>query len=323
MSQLYLKSSIQTKIAFIMILLVAITLSGCQLSPGFQAAIAEPEAEEPAEQVEFQMPDPVMTQLDEGVYSYFAFFYNSLVVVADNGVLITDPANTFRAQLLKEAIAEITDQPVTHIVLTHEHYDHTGGTEIFPDAEVVCHVTCAGIFSLDQYGLVPDEVDITFETFVSLELGDKVVEVHHLGPGDGVATSVVYLPEEQVLMSSDLYEPRALTSAAFMDDKNPLGVRNILNEVATWDLKHAVNSHSLGTDPQDLREAAAYYEDLYQTVNGVVQPVIEQNGVGAAFGMLGTVHEQISLPQYEDWGNYDTAFPTHVNRMLLGLIHGG
>ncbi len=269
------------------------------------------------------MPEPTMTQLDEGVYHYFGGFYSSLVVVTNEGVLITDPSNAVRGQMLKQAIAELTDQPVTHIALTHEHYDHTGGTEIFPAAQVICHVACADIFQLDEYGLVPDEVDITFETYLSIELGDKTVELHHLGPGDGVATTIIYLPKEQVVMSADLYEPRALTNALFMDDKNPLGVRKILNEVASWNLKHAINGHSPGTDPQDLREAAGYYEDLYQAVNAALQPIIEQSGVSAAYGASFSLHEQISLPQYAEWGEYDTAFAKHVFRMAMGLMHGG
>ncbi|MBV7335000.1 hypothetical protein KFU94_43535 [Chloroflexi bacterium TSY] len=61
-------------------------------------------------------------------------------------------------------------------MLTHEHYDHTDEAEVFPDAQIICHVTCADIFSLDTYSLTPAEVDITFETFLSIELDNKVVE---------------------------------------------------------------------------------------------------------------------------------------------------
>ena len=268
-------------------------------------------------------PEAVMTELDEGVYSYFWGFYNSLVVITDEGVLITDPSNSVRAELLRASIAELTDQPVTHIVLTHEHYDHVGGTEVFPDAQIACHSACRSVFQLDEYGLTPDDVAISYDTFLAIELGEKVIELHHLGAGDGVATTVVYMPNQQVVMTSDLYEPRGLTNALFIDDKNFLGTRNILNEVASWELTHAINSHSLGTHPQDLREAAQYYEDLYQAVNEILQPIIEEAGVGAAFAVIGTLHEQISLPQYEEWDNYDTALPRHVFRMAMSLIHGG
>ena len=346
------KSRMQASTIFALLLLATITLAGCQFplqtsdpTPETEATADTSEAtadtseatadtsEAPADTSEtaedtseapaFVLPEPTMTELDDGVYHYFGFFYSSLVVVTDDGVLITDPSNAARGQLLKAAIAELTDQPVTHIVLTHEHYDHTGGTEVFPDAQVICHATCADVFQLDEYGLVPDEVDISFESYLPIELGDTMVELHHLGPGDGMATTIIYMPQEQVVMSADLYEPRALTNALFMDDKNPLGVRKILNEVASWDLKHAINAHSPGTDPQDLREAAVYYEDLYQAVNAVLQPIVEQNGAGAAFGVLGTLHEQISLPQYEDWGEYDSSFAKHVFRMAMGIIHGG
>ena len=75
---------------------------------------------------------PVVKQLADDVYMMSESHYTSLVVVGEDGVLITDPAFTPRAQSLKNAIAGITDKPVTRIVLSHEHYDHVGGTEVFP-----------------------------------------------------------------------------------------------------------------------------------------------------------------------------------------------
>ena len=287
----------------------------------------EPEPEQPAGG--FQLPPPTMTMLADGVYHYFGFFVSSLVVISDDGVLVTDPAIESRAQSLQAEIAKLTDAPVTTVVLTHEHYDHIGGTNVFEDASVVCHRNCQPVFDLFKqgeipgYGPVPD-VDETFDDFKEILVGDKVVQLHYLGPGDGDATTIIYMPDEQIVVTSDMYEPRALSDVNVVDDKNFVGTRHILSTISQWDLKHAVNAHSPGTDPVDLRENVEYYNDLYDAVKAAVDDAIAQAG-GASFGAYGlhdTLPQTLQLEKYKDWGNYDTAFGRHVQRMLLAIYHG-
>ena len=281
-----------------------------------------------------QMPPPILNELAPNVYHYFSAFYSNLIVVSDDGVLLTDPANTARAEELKEVIAGLTDAPVTAIVLTHEHYDHVGGTGVFDNATVYCHRNCQAIFDLHPSRTDPDiaipilgdvpESITTYDEAMDLTMGDIVVQLRYLGPGDGDATTVIYLPEEQIVVTSDLYEPRALTGAGFVDDKHFTGVRYILNTISQWPLTHAVNAHSPGTDPQDLRENVQYYNDLYDAVKAEVDAAIAQAG-GAAFGAYGlfdTLPPTFQLEQYQDWGNYESALPKHVQRMLLAIYHG-
>ena len=285
-----------------------------------------PEQEaEPEPQPQPQMPPASMTMLADGVYQYFGFRTSVLVVIGDEEVLVTDPSNPLLAQSLKAEVAKITDAPVTTIVLTHEHYDHVGGTGVFPEASVVCHRNCQAVFDLfdvDAVGDVP-EVDQIFDDRLDLMVGDTLVELHYLGPGDGDATTIIYLPVEQIVVTSDLYEPRELTHKSWVHDKNFTGVRAILNEVSTWPMTHAINAHSTGTDPMDLMENVAYYNDLYDAVRKAVEDAIAQAGVFfAAYGLYETLPQTLELEQYQDWGNYDSSFPAHVERMLLAIYHG-
>ncbi len=283
----------------------------------------------------FQPPPPVMTMLADGVYHYFSSFYSNLIVIGEDEVLVTDTANAARGEELKAAVAELTDAPITTIVLTHEHYDHVGGTGVFPDAKVVCHRNCEAIFDLHPsrtdpdtaiaaLGDVPDQVDETFDVYKEIQVGETTVELHYMGPGDGDAMIVIWLPQEKILVTSDMYEPRALSGADVVDDKNFVGVRHILNTVSEWDIAHAVNAHSQGTDPTDLRENVEYYNDLFDAVKTEVDAAIAAAN-GAAFGaysLFDTLPQTLELEKYQDWGNYDAAFPKHVERMLLGIYHG-
>ena len=267
-----------------------------------------------------QLPPPTMTELADGVYHYFGLFSSSLVVIDGGQVLVTDPSNNMRAQSLQEEIAKLTDDPVSIIALTHEHFDHVGGTSVFPDATVICHINCQPQFDLDVLGDVP-EVDLTFDTKMDVEVGGKLVELHYLGPGDGEATTIVYMPNEQIVVTSDLYEPRALTDKNWVDDKNFTGVRQILNTISQWPLEHAINAHSPGTDPQDLQENVAYYNDLFNAVYTALSDAASQGGIRALFGVFVSLPQTLQLEQYQDWENYDTAFPRHVERMLQAITH--
>lgn len=270
-----------------------------------------------------QMPPPVMNQLAEGVYHYFGFFASSLVVVSDEGVLITDTGSDMKAQSLKEEIAKITDAPVTTIVMTHEHYDHVGGSGVFEDAQVICHVNCQAVFDLfdNPFGDVP-EVDQTFEDYMAINVGDKVVELHYLGPGDGDATTIIYMPEEQIIVTSDMYEPRALTHANWVEDKNFTGTRQILNTISQWPLKHAINAHSLDTGLQDLNENVEYYNDLYEVVYTAIQEALAQGPFFTVYALYDTLPETVHLEKYQDWANYESSFARHVQRMAVSIFHG-
>lgn len=71
---------------------------------------------------------------------------------------------------LKRAIADITDKPVTRIVLSHEHDDHVGGTGVFPGDQVICHAACQAVFDLDVVGMDPEKVDVTFTDSLRVDL---------------------------------------------------------------------------------------------------------------------------------------------------------
>ena len=269
-----------------------------------------------------EVSSPVVNKLDDGVYSIFFMFVNSLVVIGDNDVLVTDTSFTPRAEILKQEISKLTEKPVSKIVMSHEHYDHVGGTEVFEGAEVICHVNCAKIFQLDVFGITPKTIHQTFNDTLSIDLGGKTVELYHWGPGDGVATTVVYLPQEKVVATADLYEPQELTNGMFLDDVNMLGVRRILNNIAQLEVSHAVNAHSIDTDPRDLKENIEYINDLYEAVYTELNKIMQTQGMVGAYGAVGTLPGQIELPGYSGWKNYDHLHH-HARRMMYALFHGG
>ena len=268
------------------------------------------------------MPPPSTRQLADGVYMIDYLGYVSIAVVSGEDVLLTDPANDIRAAAVRDEVAMITDNPVTVIVLTHEHFDHAGGTSFFADADIVCQANCAAVFALDPFGAVPDEVDITFDRFLSLEVGGKQVELHSFGPADGEATTVVYLPDEMILYTADLYKPRGFVDGIWMGDVSYPGVRKVLDTVAEWPMEYAVNAHSAETDPEYLRESAGMVGALYDAVYAELSGPVANSDYPALLGLLETLPDSLSLEEYAEWDGYDEHFPAHVRQMIMGMFHG-
>ena len=261
-----------------------------------------------------------MVELAPDVYSYFLNGFNSLIVVSEDGVLVTDPSNDERAAAIKDAVAGLTGAPVAWIVMSHEHYDHAGGFAAFEEAQIACHRNCQPVFDLDPFGTTPESVDLEFDDFAAIEMGGTTVELHYLAPGDGDATAVVYLPGEQVLFTADIYEPRELTHGAFMDDSNSTGRQKILNTVSEWPLRHAITSHSPDTDPAAVYENAQFLNDLEAAVLEAVAGS-EKPGFAAVFDTY-TNPGSVRLPQYSDWHGYEEHIDRHVQRMVMSLYHG-
>ncbi|TBW52556.1 quinoprotein relay system zinc metallohydrolase 1 [Marinobacter halodurans] len=59
---------------------------------------------------------------------------NTAFIVTDAGVVVIDTGPSLQyGDALHDAIRKITDQPVTHVLITHHHPDHAFGNQAFPE----------------------------------------------------------------------------------------------------------------------------------------------------------------------------------------------
>ncbi|QGV80692.1 MBL fold metallo-hydrolase [Streptomyces ficellus] len=151
------------------------------------------------------------------------------LVVGDKGALLYDTGATLRegAEIRAQAQALMGGRRVTHIALSHPHFDHVLGTAAFAGTEVYGAVgvdtvlTGAGRDSLrtDAVRHGVDEADAVEATDVlvaphhlvcgewTLELGGRQVLLANVGPGHSGHDLAVLVPgSREVVLCGDLVE---------------------------------------------------------------------------------------------------------------------
>lgn len=62
------------------------------------------------------------------------------ILVTSKGTVLIDSGNgTAHANEIQQALQGIAAPPVTHILLTHHHWDHVFGNCVFPNAHIIAH----------------------------------------------------------------------------------------------------------------------------------------------------------------------------------------
>jgi Zn-dependent hydrolases, including glyoxylases len=101
-----------------------------------------------------KLPEPKVVKLNQRVYALLGpvalpnahnqgYMVNSTVIVGDQGVILVDSGATDEVgKHLAKTIAKLTPKPVTHIINTHHHGDHTLGNIAFPGAQVISSAQC-------------------------------------------------------------------------------------------------------------------------------------------------------------------------------------
>lgn len=264
--------------------------------------------------VEFNPAKPVMTKLKDGVYQYFQFFYTSLVVVTDDGVIVTDPSGDLRAQAMREEISKLTDKPVVKVIYSHDHFDHSRGGSIFKDegAEFIAHENCTALLSRDLEKKVV-QPDITYKDKLSVEVGGKAIDLNYYGTNDGTCMSVVHMPEDKVLYAVDWHLQGMVNEPYRLNTHDYVSILNTFEKVrAELDFDTVIGGHMAKSSPEQFEEDYRFNKALFDAVWAGMQE-------GKSVDEL---KETVKLPEFSHWLNYDRNLSAHVERMAYSIWHG-
>jgi hypothetical protein len=138
----------------------------------------------------------------------------------DHLVLYEAPLNETRSKAVIEKARSLSSKPLTHVIISHHHFDHSGGLRVAV-AEGLTVITYKDNIPFFQdllarkHAIVPDELEknpkpAKFEPVDDqMTLKDKSMEVqlYHLKDNPREGTNLfAYIPRDRMLVQADLYD---------------------------------------------------------------------------------------------------------------------
>ena len=181
-----------------------------------------------ASQADLEEKKVTFTKLSDHAYAYTAEGDpNTGIIIGDDAVLVADTqATPAMAQDVIRRIREVTDKPIKYVVLTHYHAVRVLGASAYQPQQILA--------SQDTYDLIVERGEqdkaseigrfprlfsnvesvppgmtwptMTFTGKMTLWLGKLEVQLLQLGRGHTKGDTVVWLPQDRVLLSGDLVE---------------------------------------------------------------------------------------------------------------------
>jgi glyoxylase-like metal-dependent hydrolase (beta-lactamase superfamily II) len=79
-----------------------------------------------------------LIKIAPGLYEITGLGGNVTVKETSQGIIVVDAGTSLAAgNRIQEIVASISKKPITHVILTHYHYDHTGGLPAFPSQTLI------------------------------------------------------------------------------------------------------------------------------------------------------------------------------------------
>ncbi|WP_374025971.1 MBL fold metallo-hydrolase [Mycobacterium sp. HNNTM2301] len=153
------------------------------------------------------------------------------LVRGGTGALLVDTGTTLaEAEAIAADVRRLAGRGVTHVVLTHNHFDHVLGSSAFGEAEIICAPEVIEYLSTAadhlrahavSYGADAAQVERAIAALrppqrgvydAVVDLGDRTVTITHLGRGHTIADLVVIAPgvdgegDPVVFFTGDLVE---------------------------------------------------------------------------------------------------------------------
>ena len=135
---------------------------------------------------------------------------NTAVYVAQNGVVIVDTKNPNNGQAILDQIKTVTDKPITHIINTHTHGDHTGSNQFFPaSVEIVVQENTKGY--MEKMPVYQEEAnknglpDRTFKDKLSVLRGKDTIDLYYFGAAHTGGDAFVVFRDARVMHTGDAF----------------------------------------------------------------------------------------------------------------------
>jgi cyclase len=197
-----------------MVVLVVVMMAAASQATG-QARTGETVIQKATEQ--FEDSPLTITSLSQGLYVFSGDGGNVTAIVDDGSTLLIDSGLASRISELSDAIFRTTMRPVTRLVNTHWHFDHTGGNTYFGSSGVTIiaqenvkrelssaeDVPFVGL----RDGHYPPQAlpGLTYQSSLTLHQGSRRLTLENYGAAHTDGDTVIYIAPANVAVVGDIF----------------------------------------------------------------------------------------------------------------------
>ena len=160
----------------------------------------------------------------------------SVFITKDHGVVVVDTKLPGWGPLLVEKIKSLTDKPVSTIINTHTHPDHTSGNPAFgPGVEIIAQEnTAANMAKMDFYKKPENAKFLPTKTYkdkLKLFSGPDEVDLYYFGPDGTNGDTWVVFPALRIMASGDAFAGKSVNAIDSSNGGNAVAFLKTLDGV--------------------------------------------------------------------------------------------
>jgi cyclase len=317
---------ISLSFASIQVIVFVLLTTGATIPVAGQVANGETVIQKATEQFE---STPLKTiSLDNGIWVFTGDGGNVTAIVDDGSTLLIDSGLDSRVGELSDASFKATARPVTRLVNTHWHFDHTGGNVSFGSESVtiiaqenvkqrlssVQNVPFIGL----RDGRYPAQAlpTTTYSSSISLRQGAQQLTLVNYGPAHTDGDTIIYIAPANVAVVGDIFSNPFYPIIDLASGGSIDGIIYSLNEILarTDEQTKIVPGHGPVATRSDLEN----YRDMLVQVRQRIKALV---GAGK------TINEAVAAAPTRDfdaqWGRGYVSPDVFVRMVFTSLTDSG
>ena len=270
------------------------------------------------------------TEIGEGLWAFTAEGDpNSGVIIGDDSVMIVEAQATPRlANKVIEKVREVTDKPITHLAMTHYHAVRVLGASAYGAQTVIMSDAARGMVAergqedweseferfprlFQGHESIPGLTwpNTTFNDRMTVYLGDRRVDLMHLGRAHTAGDIVIHVPDQNVMFTGDIVEYH---SACYCGDGHFADWGATLDAIKAFEVDAIAPGRGDALVGREMVTTAI--ENTRDFVESTYRPAAK---VAARGGTLKEAWDAVRAecdPKFADYAIYEHCLPFNVAR---------
>jgi len=254
---------------------------------------------------------------------------NSGVIIGDESVMVIEAQATPRlAEKVIAKIPKVTDKPISHLVLTHYHAVRVLGASAYGAPEIIMSDAARGMVVergqedwdsefqrfprlFEGYESIPGLTwpTTTFSDSMTVYLGNRRVDIMHLGRAHTAGDAVVWVPDAEVMFTGDIVEYH---SACYCGDGHFADWGETLENIASFDPVSIAPGR--GDALIGRAKVAAALESTLDFVESTYRPAARVAARGGSLKEAWDAVREECDPKFSDYAIYEHCLPFNVAR---------